>query len=42
MSNILVAIEPRDLLDRTFYTGAGRIGQAVARRALGFGMSILI
>ncbi len=27
---------------RTFYIGAGRIGQAVARRALGFGMSILI
>lgn len=42
MSNIPVAIELGDLLDRTFYIGAARVGQAVARRALGLAMSILI
>jgi D-isomer specific 2-hydroxyacid dehydrogenase, NAD binding domain len=30
------------LATTSFYIGAGRIGHAVARRALGFGMSILI
>ena len=42
MSNILVAIERRIYWTWTFYIGARCIGQAVARRALGFGMSILI
>ena len=41
MSNILVAIERKIYWTWTFYIGARCIGQAVARRALGFGMSIL-